>query len=47
MCYTVDETVELLEGLEIEVAEVAERAVDTPDGARTALDTLVIARRPL
>jgi len=47
VCYTVDETIGLLDGLEIEVAEVAERAVDTPDGARTALDTLVIARRPL
>ncbi len=47
VCYTVDETVGLLDGLEVEVAEVAERAVDTPDGTRTALDTLVIARRPL
>ena len=30
----------------ITTAEVAERRVDTPDGPRTALDTLVIAQRP-
>ena len=45
-CYTVDETVEALSGLEVEVAEVAKRDVETEEGPRTALDTLVIARRP-
>jgi hypothetical protein len=32
--------------LVIERAEVVDRHVDTPDGRRTALDTLVLARRP-
>ncbi len=45
-CYTVDETVAALSDLVVEVAEVAERHVETDDGPRTALDTLVIARRP-
>ena len=44
--YDLDETVGALEGLEIQTAEVAERAVETDDGQRIALDTLVIARRP-
>jgi len=47
VCYTVVETVAALAGLDVTTAEVAERHVDTPDGAKTALDTLVIARRPL
>jgi len=47
VCYTVDETVAALAGLDVTTAEVAERHVDTPDGAKTALDTLVIARLPL
>ena len=47
VCYTVEETTGLLGDLEVIVAEVAERDVDTPGGTRTALDTLVIARRPL
>ena len=47
VCYTVDETVTALDALEITTAEVAERHVDTADGVRTALDTLVIAQRPL
>jgi SAM-dependent methyltransferase len=34
------------DGLEIERAEVAERHVDTDDGPKTALDTVVVARRP-
>lgn len=46
VCYTVDDTVAALDGLDVTTAEVAERIVDTPDGRRTALDTLVIARRP-
>ena len=46
VCYTVDDTVAALDGLEVNTAEVAERTVDTPDGPRTALDTLVIAQRP-
>jgi hypothetical protein len=43
----VDDTVAALAGLDITTAEVVERHVDTPDGRKTALDTLVIARRPL
>ena len=45
-CYDLDETVAALAPLEIERAEVAERHVETEDGTKTALDTLVIARRP-
>ena len=44
--YTVDETVAALSALEVETAEVAERQVEAEDGTHTALDTLVIARRP-
>ncbi len=47
VCYTVDDTVAALGHLDVINAEVVERHVDTPDGAKTALDTLVIARRPL
>jgi len=47
VCYTVEETVTALDGLEIITAEVAERHVDTPEGKKIALDTLVIARRPI
>lgn len=43
--YDLDDTVAALSELEIERAEVAERQVETDDGPRTALDTLVIARR--
>jgi SAM-dependent methyltransferase len=46
VCYTVDETVDALAGLEIEVAEVAERVVATDEGDAVALDTLVRAHRP-
>lgn len=46
VCYTVDETVEALDGLDILAAEVAERVVTTEDGERVALDTLVRAVRP-
>lgn len=46
VCYSVDDTVAALDGLDITTAEVAQRSVDTPDGPKTALDTLVIARRP-
>lgn len=35
-----------LDGLDVTRAEVADRPVDTPDGPRTALDTLVVAHRP-
>jgi hypothetical protein len=45
-CYDLDATVAALTGLEVELAEVAERPVETDEGPRTALDTLVIARRP-
>ena len=47
MCYTVEDTVTALGGLDVTRAEVAERSVDTPDGTKTALDTLVIAQRSL
>ena len=47
VCYTVEESVAALDTLDITTAEVIERHVDTPDGMKTALDTLVIARRPL
>lgn len=46
VCYTVDETVDALSGLDVATAEVVERDVDTLDGARVALDTLVIATAP-
>jgi Fe2+ or Zn2+ uptake regulation protein len=46
-CYDLEETVSALAGLEIERSEVAERHVETEDGPRTALDTLVIGRRPV
>lgn len=46
VCYDVDRTVAALDGLDVVSSSVAERHVDTPDGERTALDTLVIARRP-
>ncbi len=45
-CYDLDETVAVLAGLEIETAEVARRKVETDEGPRVALDTLVIAVRP-
>ena len=47
VCYTVEESVAALDSLDITTAEIVERQVDTPDGTKTALDTLVIARRPL
>jgi Fe2+ or Zn2+ uptake regulation protein/SAM-dependent methyltransferase len=43
--YDLDETLAALAGLEVELAEVARREVETEDGIRTALDTLVLARR--
>ncbi len=43
VCYTVDDTVDALDGLTITTATVAERVVDTDSGQATALDTLVIA----
>ena len=45
-CYDLDEVIASLRGLEIEAAEVARREVVTEDGPRTALDTIVMARRP-
>jgi hypothetical protein len=47
VCYTVDDTVAALADLDVTTAEVAERRVDTADGTKVALDTLVIARWPL
>lgn len=46
VCYTVDETVDALGDLTITTAMVAERVVTTDSGEQTALDTLVIAKRP-
>ncbi len=46
VCYSVEETVAALDGLEISLAEVAERIVATDDGEQVALDTLVIATQP-
>lgn len=46
VCYSVDQTTAALGGLEIERAEVVERVVETPEGPKTALDTLVVARSP-
>ncbi len=45
VCYTVEETTDAIGGLDISTAEVAKRQVDTDEGIRTALDTLVIATR--
>jgi 2-polyprenyl-3-methyl-5-hydroxy-6-metoxy-1,4-benzoquinol methylase len=42
---TVDLVTAAITGLEIMRAEIAERPVDTPEGERIALDTLVVARR--
>lgn len=47
VCYTVEETVSAIGGLDVSTAEVARRHVDTSEGLQTALDTLVIATRPL
>lgn len=45
VCYDLGETVSALAGLTVDVAEVVEREVETEDGPRIALDTLVIAAR--
>jgi len=45
VCYDVDETVAALEGLTPSVAEVARRPVQTDEGERVALDTVVVATR--
>lgn len=45
VCYEVERTTAALASLEIVRAEVVERRVDTPDGERVALDTLIIALR--
>lgn len=47
VCYDADETVEAVDGLVVVRASIVERVVETPDGPRTALDTLVIATRPV
>ena len=47
VCYSVDATVAALGALDVTTAEVVERLVDTDEGSKTALDTLVIARHPL
>ena len=46
VCYDLDRTVAALEGLDVRLAEVAERHVEKDDGHHVALDTLVIARAP-
>lgn len=45
VCHDPTEVVDLLEGFEVVVAEVARRPVDTAEGERVALDTVVVARR--
>lgn len=45
VCYTVEETLEVLDGLEFPIAHVAERTVTTDAGERIALDTVVMARQ--
>ena len=45
-CYDLSDTVAALAGLDILIAEIAERPVPTDDGPRTALDTVVLATRP-
>jgi 2-polyprenyl-3-methyl-5-hydroxy-6-metoxy-1,4-benzoquinol methylase len=47
VCYTIADSIAALDALEVTTAEVVERHVETPEGTKTALDTLVIARRPL
>jgi SAM-dependent methyltransferase len=47
VCYDADETAAALVPLVIHVAAVEERAVDTPDGPRVALDTVVMASAPV
>lgn len=42
-CYDLEATVSALGGLDVELAEVAQRPVETDDGPRIALDTLVMA----
>ncbi len=44
VCYDLDETVAALAPLRADTAEVATRIVSTPDGDRTALDTVVLVR---
>jgi SAM-dependent methyltransferase len=46
-CYEVDATVAALGGLEVSSAGIVERAVESETGNATALDTLVIATRPV
>ena len=46
VCYDVEETAAGLAPLAIQVAAIEERRVDTPDGERVALDTLVMATAP-
>lgn len=45
MLWALDESIEQLQGLDIEVGEIARREVATEDGPRVALDTLIRARK--
>lgn len=45
-CYDLATTLEALSGLDITLAEITQRSVDTEAGPRTALDTLVMVTRP-
>ena len=47
VCYSVDETVSVLSDFEPKVTEIFERSVETEGGLKIALDTLVIAHRPM
>jgi len=46
VCYTPQEVVSWLDGLDVSLATVAERHVETEQGQAVALDTLVIASAP-
>ncbi len=46
-CYEVDATVAALGGLEVRSAGIVGRPVESEEGSVTALDTLVIATRPI
>jgi len=47
VCYSLDETLSVLSDFEPKVTEVFERPVETEGGLKVALDTLVIAHRPM
>ncbi|MDH3755037.1 MAG: class I SAM-dependent methyltransferase [Acidimicrobiia bacterium] len=46
VCYSVEDTLAAIDPLVATTATIAERTVDTDDGPRVALDTLVVATAP-